>query len=170
MRPSRQTFCFPEARGYLQVPLKLTGRKVCLSLLQLAEDGLYAFRLARVIISLEGVLIFFPVLAGYAYDSSSLGVVHLTEHLLRACVCVHLNVCYCVCSVCVTLFFIPGSDSIRIPYGTKLSLYMSKDAEGTAGFSHNSPSVHENAHNAAPLTCTCSQSVSPCLLQGGMLT
>lgn len=34
------------------------------------------------------------------------------------------------------LFFIPpGSDSIRIPYGTKLSLYMSKDAEGTAGLS-----------------------------------
>lgn len=53
------------------------------------------------------------------------------------CVRVLLNVCYCVCSVCVTLFFIPGSDSIRIPYGTKLSLYMSKDAEGTLGFSHN---------------------------------
>lgn len=77
------------------------------------------------------------------------------------CVHVLLNVCYCVCSVCVTLFFIPGSDSIRIPYGTKLSLYMSKDAEGTLGFSHNLSSVHKNTHNAALLTCTCTQSVSP---------
>ncbi|TWW66376.1 GTPase-activating Rap/Ran-GAP domain-like protein 3 [Takifugu flavidus] len=38
--------------------------------------------------------------------------------------------------VCVTLFFIPGSDSIRIPYGTKLSLYMSKDAEGESACKH----------------------------------
>lgn len=75
----------------------------------------------------------------------------------------------CVC-VCVTLFFIPGSDSIRIPYGTKLSLYMSKDAEGTAGFFRKPSSVHETAHNAALLTCTCTHSVSPCVLQGGMLT
>lgn len=28
-------------------------------------------------------------------------------------------------------FFVPGPDCIRIPYGTKLSLYMSKDSEGT---------------------------------------
>ncbi|CAF97116.1 unnamed protein product, partial [Tetraodon nigroviridis] len=38
--------------------------------------------------------------------------------------------------VCVTLFFIPGSDSIRIPYGTKLFLYMSKDAEGESACKH----------------------------------
>lgn len=82
-----------------------------------------------------------------AYDSASVGV--LTENLLCVPVCVP------VFSVCVTLFFIPGSDSIRIPYGTKLSLYMSKDAEGTEEFSHNSSSVF--AHNVAPLTRTCSQ-------------
>lgn len=81
------------------------------------------------------------------HDSAALGVP--TENLLCVPVCVP------VFSVCVTLFFIPGSDSIRIPYGTKLSLYMSKDAEGTEEFSHNSSSVF--AHNAAPLTRTCSQ-------------
>lgn len=35
----------------------------------------------------------------------------------------------------ILLFSIPGPDCIRIPYGTKLSLYMSKDSEGTAGTS-----------------------------------
>lgn len=78
-------------------------------------------------------LLLFPVGAGTAHDSASLGV--LTENLL----CV--PVCVAVFSVCVTLFFIPGSDSIRIPYGTKLFLYMSKDAEGTEEFSHKSSSV-----------------------------
>lgn len=92
-------------------------------------------------------LLLFPVVAVGAYDSVSVGV--LTENLLCVPVCVP------VFSVCVTLFFIPGSDSIRIPYGTKLSLYMSKDAEGTEEFSHNSSSVF--AHNVAPLTRTCSQ-------------
>lgn len=84
-------------------------------------------------------LLLFPVVAVGVYDSVSLGV--LTENLL--CVPVYVP----VFSVCVTLFFIPGSDSIRIPYGTKLSLYMSKDAEGTEEFSQNSSSVF--AHNAA---------------------
>lgn len=92
-------------------------------------------------------LLLFPVVAGTAYDAASLGV--LTENLL----CV--PVCVTVFSVCVTLFFIPGSDSIRIPYGTKLFLYMSKDAEGTEEFSHNSSLVF--AHKAAPLTRTCSK-------------
>lgn len=41
--------CFPEGGVYLQVPLRLTGRKVWLSLLQLAEDKLYAFRLVQVL-------------------------------------------------------------------------------------------------------------------------
>lgn len=67
-----------------------------MSPLQLAGDRLYAFRLVRVIISLKGILILFPVLAGYAYNSASVGVVPLTENLLCVCVCVCLNLCYCV--------------------------------------------------------------------------
>ncbi len=51
------------------------------------------------------------------------------------CLTMHLSFNLCVGWVDILLFSIPGPDCIRIPYGTKLSLYMSKDTEGTAGTS-----------------------------------
>ena len=66
------------------------------------------------------------------------------------CVCACVCVCVSVSLSCNTPLIPPGSDCIRIPYGTKLSHYMSKDSEGTAG---NYVSHH------ASLTCR-----SPCSL------
>lgn len=51
------------------------------------------------------------------------------------CLTVLLSFNLCVGWLDILLFSIPGPDCIRIPYGTKLSLYMSKDSEGTAGTS-----------------------------------
>lgn len=65
-------------------------------------------------------------------------------YCVSMCVRVPKCVRVCVCLVYVTLFFIPGSDSIRIPYGTKLSLYMSKDAEGTADSCRDACSANQN--------------------------
>lgn len=130
-------------RGHLRLPLVLTAEGLVVASVISQGQAFFFISSNKAAIS----LVLFPVVAGTAYDSASLGV--LTDNLL----CV--PVCVAVFSVCVTLFFIPGSDSIRIPYGTKLFLYMSKDAEGTEEFSHNSSSVF--AHDAAPLTHTCSK-------------
>lgn len=80
-----------ERSSVFQVPLRLTGRKLRLLLLQLAEDRINALRLGGVIISLRGIFIFNVLL--YRVMPARLHHLETRDKPSVLCLCTYMCVC-----------------------------------------------------------------------------